>query len=70
MSVLGFGMGNYNDELMQRLAQSGNGNAAYIDSLFEARKVLLEEAASTLVTIAKDVKIRWSSTPRRSASIG
>ena len=43
---------------MQRLAQSGDGNAAYIDSLSEARKVLLEEAASTLVTIAKDVKIQ------------
>ena len=48
LSVLGFGMGNYNDELMQRLAQNGNGNAAYIDSLSEARKVLVEEATSTL----------------------
>ena len=63
LSVLGFGMGNYNDELMQRLAQSGNGNAAYIDSLSEARKVLLEEAASTLVTIAKDVKIQVEFNP-------
>ena len=57
LSVLGFGMGNYNDALMQRLAQNGDGNAAYIDTLSEARKVLLEEASSTLVTIAKDVKI-------------
>ena len=63
LSVLGFGMGNYNDELMQRLAQSGNGNAAYIDSLSEARKVLLEETDSTLVTIARDVKIQVEFNP-------
>ena len=43
---------------MQRLAQHGNGNAACIDSLSEARKVLLEQASSTLVTIAKDVKVQ------------
>ena len=63
LSVLGFGMGNYNDELMQRLAQNGNGNAAYIDTLSEARKVLLEEASSTLVTIAGDVKIQVEFNP-------
>ena len=63
LSVLGFGMGNYNDALMQRLAQHGNGSAAYIDSLSEARKVLLEEASSTLVTIAKDVKIQVEFNP-------
>ena len=63
LSVLGFGMGNYNDELMQRLAQSGNGNAAYIDSLSEARKVLVEEAGSTLFPIAKDVKIQVEFNP-------
>ena len=63
LSVLGFGTGNYNDALMQRLAQNGDGNAAYIDSLAEARKVLLEEAASTLVTIAKDVKIQVEFNP-------
>ena len=63
LSVLGFGMGNYNDDLMQRLAQSGNGNAAYIDTLSEARKVLLEETASTLVTIARDVKIQVEFNP-------
>ena len=63
LSVLGFGMGNYNDALMQRLAQHGNGNAAYIDSLSEARKVLLEQAASTLVTIAKDVKVQVEFNP-------
>ena len=63
LSVLGFGMGNYNDALMQRLAQHGDGNAAYIDSLSEARKVLLEEASSTLVTIARDVKIQVEFNP-------
>jgi Ca-activated chloride channel family protein len=63
LSVLGFGMGNYNDALMQTLAQNGNGNAAYIDSLSEARKVLVEEASSTLFTIAKDVKIQMEFNP-------
>ena len=63
LSVLGFGMGNYNDALMQALAQNGNGNAAYIDSLSEARKVLVEEASSTLFTIAKDVKIQMEFNP-------
>ncbi|MDR4497771.1 MAG: VWA domain-containing protein [Candidatus Scalindua sp.] len=58
LSVLGFGQGNYNDALMQKLAQNGNGNAAYIDNLNEARKVLVDEASSTLFTIAKDVKIQ------------
>ena len=63
LSVLGFGMGNYNDALMQTLAQNGNGNAAYIDSLSEARKVLVEEATSTLFTIATDVKIQIEFNP-------
>ena len=63
LSVLGFGMGNYNDALMQRLAQNGNGNAAYIDTLSEARKVLVEEGASTLFPIAKDVKIQVEFNP-------
>ena len=63
LSVLGFGRGNYNDALMQTLAQNGNGNAAYIDSLSEARKVLVEEASSTLFTIAKDVKIQVEFNP-------
>lgn len=58
LSVLGFGQGNYNDDLMQALAQNGNGTAAYIDSLNEARKVLLDEASSTLFPIAKDVKFQ------------
>ncbi len=58
LSVFGFGSGNYNDALMQTLAQNGNGAAAYIDNLNEARKVLVEEASSTLFPIAKDVKIQ------------
>lgn len=67
LSVLGFGRGNYNDELMQTLAQNGNGNAAYIDNLNEARKFLVEEASSTLFTIAKDVKIQVEFNPAQVA---
>ncbi|MDH4226508.1 MAG: von Willebrand factor type A domain-containing protein [Deltaproteobacteria bacterium] len=63
LSVLGFGEGNYNDELMQKLAHYGNGNAAYIDTIDEARKALVEEAASTLFTIANDVKIQIEFNP-------
>jgi Ca-activated chloride channel family protein len=63
LSVLGFGMGNYNDALMQTLAQNGNGTAAYIDNVNEARKVLVEEATSTLFPIAKDVKIQVEFNP-------
>lgn len=64
LSVLGFGEGNYNDAMMQTLAQNGNGNAAYIDNLNEARKVLVDEASSTLFTIAKDVKIQVEFNPQ------
>ncbi|WP_243455626.1 VWA domain-containing protein [Sphingosinicella sp. BN140058] len=63
LSVLGFGMGNYNDALMQMLAQNGNGAAAYIDTIAEARKTLVEEASSTLFPIAKDVKIQVEFNP-------
>ncbi len=63
LSVLGFGEGNYNDTMMQALAQNGNGVATYIDTLQEARKVLVEEANSTLFTIAKDVKIQVEFNP-------
>ena len=63
LSVLGFGMGNYNDALMQALAQNGNGTAAYIDTANEARKVLVEEATSTLIPIARDVKIQVEFNP-------
>ena len=64
LSVLGFGQGNYNDALMQKLAQNGNGNASYIDNLNEARKVLVEEASSTLFTIARDVKLQIEFNPK------
>lgn len=63
LSVLGFGRGNYNDDMMQRLAQNGNGVAAYIDTLNEARKVLVQEAGATLFPIAKDVKIQVEFNP-------
>ncbi|MGI9421772.1 MAG: YfbK domain-containing protein, partial [Hyphomicrobiaceae bacterium] len=63
LSILGVGQGNYNDVLMQALAQNGNGSAAYIDTLNEARKVLVEEASSTLFPIAKDVKIQLEFNP-------
>jgi len=63
LSVLGFGTGNLNDLMMQKLAQAGNGNASYIDSLMEARKVLVDEMGSTLFTIANDVKIQIEFNP-------
>ena len=63
LSILGFGRGNYNDLLMQKLAQAGNGNAAYIDNLMEARKVLVDEMGATLFTIANDVKIQVEFNP-------
>lgn len=64
LTVLGFGTGNYNDHLMQKIAQIGNGNAAYIDTLSEARKVLVDELGATLNTIAKDVKIQIEFNPQ------
>lgn len=63
LSVLGFGQGNYNDHMMQALAQNGNGVAAYIDTLSEAQKVLVDEATSTLFPIANDVKIQVEFNP-------
>lgn len=65
LSVLGFGQGNYNDRMMQDLAQNGNGVAAYIDTLNEARKVLVQESSSTLFTIARDVKIQVEFNPAK-----
>jgi Ca-activated chloride channel family protein len=67
LSVLGFGGGNYNDLLMQRLAQNGNGVAAYIDTLNEARRVLRDEMAANMFTIAQDVKIQVEFNPARVA---
>jgi len=58
LTTLGFGSGNYNDHLMEQLANKGNGNYHYIDTLNEAQKVLVDEMSSTLQTIAKDVKIQ------------
>lgn len=63
LSTLGFGWGNYNDELMEQLADKGNGNYAYIDSVEEANRVLVEEMSSTLFTIAKDVKVQIEFNP-------
>ena len=63
LSVLGFGQGNYQDALMQKLAQNGNGIAAYIDTLSEAQKVLVQEAKSQLFPIANDVKIQVEFNP-------
>ena len=64
LSVLGFGTRNVKDDRMEQLSNRGNGNYAYIDSLKEARKVLVEELTGTLVTIAKDVKIQVFFNPR------
>jgi Ca-activated chloride channel homolog len=65
LSVLGYGMGNYKDSTLEKLADKGNGNYAYIDGIAEARKVLVTEAGSTLVTIAKDVKIQVEFNPKQ-----
>jgi Ca-activated chloride channel family protein len=65
LTVLGFGKGNYHDALMQKLAQNGNGIAAYIDTLNEARKVLVDEAHASLFPIANDVKIQIEFNPAR-----
>jgi len=67
LSIFGVGVGNLNDALMQRLAQAGNGNAAYIDSLLEARKAMSEEMSSTMFPIADDVKIQVEFNPTRVA---
>lgn len=67
LTVLGFGTGNYQDAKMQQLAQHGNGNHAYIDSILEARRVLVEQMGGTLLTIAKDVKIQVEPNPAKVA---
>ncbi|OLU13154.1 hypothetical protein BVH01_22660 [Pseudomonas sp. PA1(2017)] len=63
LTTLGFGTGNYNDQLMEQLADAGDGNYAYIDNLREARKVLVEQLSSTLATVARDVKIQVEFNP-------
>jgi Ca-activated chloride channel family protein len=67
LSIFGVGFGNLNDALMQRLAQTGNGNATYVDSLLEARKAMSEELSSTMFPIADDVKIQVEFNPSRVA---
>jgi Ca-activated chloride channel family protein len=63
LTVLGFGTGNYKDSKMEKLADKGNGNYAYIDDILEAKKVLVNEMGGTLVTIAKDVKVQVEFNP-------
>ncbi|HEY9808542.1 MAG TPA: von Willebrand factor type A domain-containing protein [Halomicronema sp.] len=65
LSVLGFGTGNYQDAKMEQLANKGNGNYAYLDSVLEAKKVLVKEIGATLLTIAKDVKIQVEFNPAK-----
>ncbi|MEQ1882071.1 MAG: VWA domain-containing protein [Burkholderiales bacterium] len=67
LSTLGFGTGNYNDQLMEQLADAGNGNYTYVDNLNEARKALVDEFTSTMAIIAKDVKIQIEFNPDRVA---
>jgi Ca-activated chloride channel family protein len=63
LTTLGFGEGNYNDEMMEHIADIGNGNYAYIDSGMEAKKMLDDELSATLITIAKDVKVQVEFNP-------
>jgi Ca-activated chloride channel family protein len=65
LSVLGFGMGNYKDSTLEQLADKGDGNYAYVDSLAEARKVLVAEGGATLVTLAQDVKLQLEFNPAK-----
>jgi Ca-activated chloride channel family protein len=65
LTVLGFGTGNLQSEKMQSLAQHGNGNYGYIDGLMEARKILVAEMGSTLLTVAKDVKVQVEFNPEQ-----
>ncbi len=63
LTTLGFGQGNYNDHMMEQIADKGNGNYAYIDTLNEAKKVLVDELSATLQMIAKDVKVQIEFNP-------
>ncbi len=65
LSVLGFGMGNYQGDALEQLADRGNGNCAYIDTLGEARKTLVEQPTGILITVARDVKIQVEWNPAR-----
>ncbi len=64
LSILGFGMGNYKDAKIEKLADKGNGNYAYIDDINEAKRVLVEQFSATIMTIAKDVKIQIEFNPK------
>ena len=68
LSVLGFGTGNLKDSTMEKLADKGNGNYAYVDGLDEAKKVLVDQMVGTLVTIAKDVKLQLEFNPAQVGS--
>ncbi|MEO6237460.1 MAG: YfbK domain-containing protein [Vicinamibacterales bacterium] len=68
LSVLGVGTGDLKDATMEKLADKGNGNYSYLDSLTEARRVLVAEAGSTLVTVAKDVKIQVEFNPAQAGA--
>jgi Ca-activated chloride channel family protein len=68
LTVMGFGMGNHNDAMLEQISNKGNGNYAYIDTDNEARKVLVEQMSGTLVTIAKDVKIQIEFNPAQVAA--
>lgn len=65
LTILGFGMGNYKDAKMEKLAGAGNGNYGYIDDLLEARKMLVREMGGTLLTVAKDVKLQVEFDPTK-----
>ena len=65
LTILGYGMGNYKDAKMEKLADAGNGNYGYIDDLLEARKMLVKEMGGTLLTVAKDVKLQVEFNPAR-----
>lgn len=65
LSTLGFGQGNFNDAMMEQIADVGNGNYSYIDSVSEARKVLVDELSSTFNTVAKDVKVQIEFNPQQ-----
>jgi Ca-activated chloride channel homolog len=68
LTVLGFGMGNLNDAMLEQISGNGNGNYAFIDTIHEAKKVLVDQLAGTLVTIARDVKLQVEFNPRKVAA--
>ena len=68
LTVLGVGNGNYQDGMMKRLANAGNGNYAFIDSILEAKKVLMTEFGGTMYTVAKDVKLQLEFNPAQAAA--